>query len=91
EHVASLYNERHPAVMKLIEYVIGVCRERGVITSICGQAGSKPEIVKKLVEFGISSISANIDAVDAVRHTVAIEEQKLIVELVRSNRGLIDK
>jgi pyruvate,water dikinase len=86
ENVASLYHERHPAVMKLIEYVIRVCRERGVVTSICGQAGSKPEIVKKLVEFGISSISANIDAVDAVRHTVAIEEQKLIVELVRSNR-----
>jgi len=86
ENVAALYNERHPAVMKLIEYVIRVCRERGVMTSVCGQAGSKPEIVKKLVEFGISSISANIDAVEAIRNTVAREEQKLLVELVRSSK-----
>ena len=40
ELVADLYNELHPAVLKLIEYVIGECNKAGVKTSICGQAGA---------------------------------------------------
>ncbi|MDL5503138.1 MAG: phosphoenolpyruvate synthase, partial [Candidatus Methanoperedens sp.] len=36
EHVAHLYNELHPAIMKLIEHVIIECNKVGVKTSICG-------------------------------------------------------
>ncbi|MBU4608510.1 MAG: phosphoenolpyruvate synthase, partial [Euryarchaeota archaeon] len=71
EHVAGLYSEGHPAVLKLIERVIRKCEAAGVKTSICGQAGSIPKIVEKLVELGISSVSANTDAVNEVRRTVA--------------------
>lgn len=52
ENVAYLYDETHPAVMKLIERVIKICKEHGVKTSICGQAGSYPHVVAKLVEMG---------------------------------------
>ncbi len=83
EHVAYLYDETHPAVMKLIERVIKICKENGVKTSICGQAGSYPHIVKKLVELGIDSISANIDAVQRIREVVARTEKKIILEKLR--------
>ncbi|MGL6298698.1 MAG: phosphoenolpyruvate synthase, partial [Methanobacteriaceae archaeon] len=83
EHVAPLYTEEHPAIMKLIERVITKCSEAGVKTSICGQAGSMPHIVEKLVKLGITSVSANTDAVAAVRHTVAKAEQKLILDAAR--------
>ncbi|MGL4669418.1 MAG: phosphoenolpyruvate synthase [Methanobacteriaceae archaeon] len=83
EHVASLYTEEHPAIMKLIERVIIRCNEAGVKTSICGQAGSMPNIVEKLVKLGISSVSANTDAVATVRQTVAKSEQKLILDAAR--------
>lgn len=83
EMVADLYNELHPAVLKLIEYVIERCNEAGVTTSICGQAGSYPEMAKRLVEIGITSISANIDAVETVRNTVARAEQILILKALR--------
>ncbi|MDY6779248.1 MAG: putative PEP-binding protein, partial [Halobacteria archaeon] len=66
EHVADIYDETHPAVLSLIERVIDACNERGIDTSICGQAGSNPEMVEFLVEQGITSISANIDAVGDV-------------------------
>ncbi len=56
--------------------VIEKCNKAGVTTSICGQAGSKPEIVEKLVEVGISSISANTDAVPTIRQLVAKVEKK---------------
>jgi len=84
ENVAGLYSELHPAVLKLIEYVVEQCREAGVKTSICGQAGSYPEMAKKLVEMGITSISANIDAVATVRDTVARSEKILILDALRN-------
>ncbi|EKF85690.1 phosphoenolpyruvate synthase [Methanobacterium formicicum] len=83
ENVADLYTESHPAVLKLIERVIIECNKAGVKTSICGQAGSIPAIVEKLVELGITSVSANTDAVAAVRETVARVEQKLLLKAAR--------
>jgi pyruvate,water dikinase len=83
ENVADLYTESHPAVLKLIERVIIECNKAGVKTSICGQAGSIPKIVEKLVELGITSVSANTDAVATVRETVARVEQKLLLKAAR--------
>ena len=51
--------------------------------SICGQAGSVPHIVEKLVEFGITSVSSNTDAIADVRKTVARAEQKIILDAAR--------
>jgi pyruvate,water dikinase len=83
EHVAGLYSERHPAIMKLISMVIKECNKAGVKTSICGQAGSMPDIVEQLVEIGITSVSANTDAVATVREVVARVEKKLVLKAAR--------
>ena len=83
ENVAKLYSEGHPAVLKLLVRVIKICNEAGVKTSICGQAGSMPKIVEKLVEAGIESVSANTDAVATVRETVARVEKKLVLKAAR--------
>lgn len=84
ELVSKHYSEEHPAILKLIKNVIEKCNEAGVITSVCGQAGSIPKIVEKLVEYGITSVSSNTDAVADVRHTVARAEQKLLLNYVRN-------
>jgi pyruvate,water dikinase len=86
ENVAGLYSELHPAILKLIEYVVERCNEAGVKTSICGQAGSYPEMAKRLVEIGITSISANIDAVATVRETVARSEKILMLNALRNRK-----
>ncbi|MGB9937533.1 MAG: phosphoenolpyruvate synthase [Methanobacterium sp.] len=83
EHVAGLYTEKHPAILKLLVHVINECNKAGVKTSICGQAGSMPEIVEKLVEAGIESVSANTDAVATVREVVARVEKKLVLKAAR--------
>jgi pyruvate,water dikinase len=83
ENVADLYSEKHPAVLKLIERVIKECNKAGVKTSICGQAGSMPSVVEKLVELGITSVSANTDAVATVREVVARVEKKLLLKAAR--------
>ena len=86
ENVAGLYSELHPAILKLIEYVVERCNVAGVKTSICGQAGSYPEMAKRLVEIGITSISANIDAVATVRETVARSEKILMLNALRNRK-----
>ncbi|WP_135828035.1 phosphoenolpyruvate synthase [Halorussus halobius] len=83
ENVADRFDELHPSVLRLISETIETCREYDVDTSICGQAGSKPRMVNHLVEEGVSSISANIDAVRDVQHEVKRVEQQLLLDSVR--------
>ena len=83
ENVATMYKPKHPAVLKTIDDTIKVCRRYGVECSICGQAGSDPEMAEWLVEHGISSLSANIDAVAKIRDRVARTEQRMILEAAR--------
>ncbi|NUE01989.1 phosphoenolpyruvate synthase [Halorubraceae archaeon YAN] len=83
ENVADRFDELHPAVLELIANTIETCRELDVNTSICGQAASKPAMVRFLVEQGISSLSPNIDAVRDVQHEVKRVEQKLLLDSVR--------
>lgn len=83
ERIAYLFDEMHPAVLGEMAKVIKVCRKYDVKTSICGQAGSRPEMAEFLVHQGITSISANVDAVDEIRRTVARTEKKLLLDAER--------
>jgi pyruvate,water dikinase len=85
ENVAEIFDEMHPAILKLMKYVIERCNEADVKTSICGQAGSYPKMVEKLVEYGISSVSSNIDAVSSIRETVARKEMQMMLGYMRNN------
>lgn len=76
EKVQDLYNEMHPAILYQLEYVIRVCKKNGVETSICGQAGSKKEMVKFLVGRGIDSISVNADVAKEISDYVAELEKE---------------
>lgn len=87
ENVASMYRPKHPAVLALIDSAIAACRDYGVEVSICGQAGSEPPMVQWLVEHGITSVSANIDAIAKIRETVARTEQKIILESARAQNA----
>jgi pyruvate,water dikinase len=82
--LASLFTETHPAVKKMIKYVIKVCKSYQVESSVCGEAPSNiPQFVEFLVRCGIDSISANIEAIDRVKNTVIRTEKKLLLEALR--------
>ncbi len=78
EQVQELYNEMHPAILYQLEYVLRVCKRNKVETSICGQAGSKKEMVKFLVERGIDSISVNADMASEIAKYVSELEMNLV-------------
>jgi len=83
ERIAKLYSEFHPAVLKAIRRVIETCKQYAVESSICGQAGSDVKMAELLVRWGIDSISANADAVAAIREVVAKDEKKLMMDAAR--------
>jgi pyruvate,water dikinase len=64
ELVAHLFDERNPAVKKLLSMAIDACRQQGKYIGICGQGPSDyPDFAAWLLERKISSISLNPDTV----------------------------
>ena len=62
--VSHLFDERDPAVKKLLGMAIQACRKQGKYIGICGQGPSDhPDLAKWLMEQGISSVSLNPDTV----------------------------
>jgi len=75
------FDERDPAVERIIAHLIRVAHENGATVSICGEGPSNlPDFAEFLVRVGIDSISVNNDAVVATRKLVASIEQKIILE-----------
>ncbi|GAB3303054.1 phosphoenolpyruvate synthase [Luteimonas notoginsengisoli] len=62
--VAHLFDERDPAVKKLLSMAIQTARRRGKYVGICGQGPSDhPDLAQWLMEEGIESVSLNPDTV----------------------------
>ncbi len=62
--VAAAFDERDPAVMKLLKQAIEACKSAGKYVGICGQGPSDhPDLAKWLLQQGIDSISLNPDSV----------------------------
>ena len=62
--VAKSFDERDPAVMKMLSMAIKACRDAGKYVGICGQGPSDhPDLARWLLEQGISSVSLNPDTV----------------------------
>ena len=62
--VASLFDERDPAVKQLLAMAISAANRKGKYIGICGQGPSDhPDLAEWLMDQGISSISLNPDTV----------------------------
>lgn len=74
--VSHLFDERNPAVKKILKMAIDACRKQGKYIGICGQAPSDyPDFAAWLVEQGIGSISLNPDTiVDTWLHLASLNK-----------------
>ncbi|GHA74074.1 phosphoenolpyruvate synthase [Cognatilysobacter bugurensis] len=62
--VASLFDERDPAVKKMLSMAISAAKAKGKYVGICGQGPSDhPDLAQWLMEQGIESVSLNPDTV----------------------------
>jgi pyruvate,water dikinase len=62
--VSHLFDERNPAVKKILKMAIDACRQRGKYIGICGQGPSDyPDFAVWLYDQGINSLSLNPDSI----------------------------
>ncbi|HXX59195.1 MAG TPA: phosphoenolpyruvate synthase [Dehalococcoidales bacterium] len=81
EKLASVFDERDEAVLLSLEKIVRGCKKAGVTCSICGQAPSVyPELTKKLVEWGITSVSVSPDMIQKTREIIADVEANLNIK-----------
>lgn len=86
------FDERDPAIQRIIAHLIRVAHENNVTVSICGEGPSNlPDFTEFLVRCGIDSISVNNDAVVKTRQLVASIEQKILLEHAMKNRDRTER
>jgi pyruvate,water dikinase len=78
ENVSHIFDERDPAVKKMVQWVIEKAKKNGKKIGICGQAPSDyPEFAEFLVRCGIDSISLNPDTVIKTTDKILQVEKEL--------------
>jgi pyruvate,water dikinase len=79
--VANVYSELDPAVLWALEKIVTTCKKRKITCSVCGQAPSEyPQLVEKLVKWGVSSVSVSPDVVEKTRGIVYTAEHQLVTK-----------
>ncbi len=57
EHVASLYQPLHPAILRMLRFVIDSARAQGIEVSLCGEMAADPRFALLLVGLGLRRLS----------------------------------
>ena len=59
EHVASLYQPLHPAILRMLRFVIDSARAAGIEVSLCGEMAADPRYALLLVGMGLRRVSVS--------------------------------
>lgn len=81
--VLDLYQQFHPAILKLIKYVIDCAHKEGKEACMCGEMASEPALIKLLLGMGLDEFSTSSASTLLVKYIIRnsnVEECKKLVE-----------
>lgn len=81
--IMELYDEMHPAVLKSIKDIIKEYKKHKVKTCFYGSSSNNPEMVENLVEFGVDSISTDVNSIELIKGVIARTEKRILLDLMR--------
>lgn len=70
ENVSHLYEPFHPALLRLIKFVIQSGKKAGIPVSMCGEMASDPLYAVALVGLGLEIFSMNPSAIPVVKNVI---------------------
>ncbi len=83
EHVSYLYEPLHPAVLRIIRWVVQSAHQAGIPAAICGEMAAEPVYAIVLLGLGLEEFSMNpvsIPKVKKVLRMARFEETQTLVE-----------
>ncbi len=79
EHVAYLFQPFHPAILRMIEYVVRAGKHAGISVSLCGEMAGDPLCIPLLLGLGLDELSMNarvIPLIKSVIRSITMEEAR---------------
>jgi phosphotransferase system enzyme I (PtsI) len=86
EHVADLYQPLHPAILRMLRFVIDSAQEAGIEISLCGEMASDPRYALLLVGLGLRRLSVSPRAIPEVKTRI---RERSVSELTEIARGCL--
>jgi phosphotransferase system enzyme I (PtsI) len=83
--VAQLYEPLHPAVLRMLRFVVRAGKSFGVPVTLCGEMAASPELVPTLLGLGLRELSCPPRAVPRVREAIRA------TEIARAARDIEEK
>ncbi|HEY5512032.1 MAG TPA: phosphoenolpyruvate--protein phosphotransferase [Geomonas sp.] len=67
EHLSSLYEPLHPAVLRSLKLVVDAAHKAGIEACICGEMAGEPEYLPVLLGLGFDELSMNAVSIPRVK------------------------
>lgn len=93
ERISPLYDQRHPAIWKLIAGVADAAQKENIPVSVCGELASDPIAACCLLGLGINKLSMNPVVLPTVKRMLvkhSLEEMQQLSEKVLATKTLED-
>jgi phosphotransferase system enzyme I (PtsI) len=84
EHVASLYQPLHPAILRMLRFVIDSARAAGIELSLCGEMAGDPRYALLLVGLGLRRLSMSPRRIPEVKSWIREASAAELADLAAS-------
>ncbi len=88
EKVRKHFDSKHPGVLKMIKMIIDDYKKSKIFVSVGGSILEDPDILERLVGFGVDAIVVPSEKMKISKYIVARVERKLLLDIMREGRGL---
>jgi phosphotransferase system enzyme I (PtsI) len=82
--VAGVYNQKHPAIIRLLKMTVDGARRHGRPVAVCGEIAAELDALPLLVGLGIGELSVGPHSLEAVRAALARIDSREATRLVES-------
>jgi phosphotransferase system enzyme I (PtsI) len=88
EYVSYLYKPLHPAVLRLVRFIIQTALREGKDVAVCGEMAADPLCALALLGFGLRTFSMNPIFIPRIKNTLRSVELKTVEKVIEEAMSL---